>query len=122
MKNLIPLFVCSILLISCNKEDNKLNETVNQIQKIVKFKIECDDCYVFWINENGEQKNASNQNSSWEYSFEGQSGDYLELGVMNTQGLYGYNSVSVYLNDNLLISENSNCALTGAAFIRDTLE
>ena len=103
MKNLISLLVCSVLLISCNKEDNKLPEPVTQIQKIVKFKIDCDDCFVFWIDENGEQKNASNQNSSWEYSFEGQSGDYLELGVMNTQGLYGYNSVSVYLNDNLLI-------------------
>ena len=121
-KNLILLFICSALLTSCNKEDNKLSQTVTEIQKIVKYKIDCDDCSVWWTNENGELQHLTDQNSSWEYSFKGQSGDYLEIRVWNSPGVYGLNSVAVYLNDSLLSSDDSGCPLNGIAFLRDTLE
>lgn len=115
MKYLILLFATPLLLISCNKADKITPKTVT-------YNIECDDCSVFWKNENGEQQHASNQDSSWEYSFEGKSGDYLYLSVTNTQGTHGYNRVSILINGDELNSCYSFCPISGAAMVVDTLQ
>ena len=115
MKYLILLLATPFILISCNKADKITPNTIT-------YKISCNDCFVFWKDENGEQGSSSNQDSSWEYTFEGKTGDCLELGVMNTQGLYGSNSVSILLNGEVLNSCSSTCPITGSAMILDTLE
>jgi hypothetical protein len=119
MKYLILLLATPLILISCNKDD-ELNENIPP--KTVTYQISCNDCFVFWKDENGEQQNASNQDSSWEYTFEGKSGDLLELGVMNTQDTYGYTSASILLNGEVLNTCNSGCPITGAALVVDTLQ
>ena len=124
MKYLILLFTSILLLSSCNKQENTLTSTttINNTPKVVTYKISCNDCSVFWKNENGEELSETNQDSSWEYSFNGKTGDLLQLWVMNTQDTYGYTNVSILLNNEILNSCNSGCPINGVAMALDTLQ
>ena len=120
--NYFYLSLIAFLLISCSKNDPfDSSGTIPVSTKTVKYKISCHDCFVFWLNESGFSESSYNQNSDWEYSFEGHSGDRVEVGVMNSEGNLGYNSVYIYLNNKLLESSNSSCPINGAAFVSDTL-
>jgi len=120
MKYLLPLIV-AFSLISCNKNGPLESQLASPSLKSVTYKINCDDCFVWWLNEDGYSESLYHQNSEWEYSFNGQAGDPLEVGVMNSEGSLGYNSVSILLNDEVLQSSSSSCPITGAAFAADTL-
>jgi len=120
MKHIIfPLIAFSF--VSCNKKGPLEPQLAFPPLKSVTYKINCDDCFVWWSNEDGVSESLNNQDSDWEYSFNGQSGDRLEVGVMNSEGSLGYNSVSILLNDEILQSSSSSCPITGAAFATDTL-
>ena len=120
--NYFYLSLIAFLLISCSKNAPiDSSGTIPVSTKTVKYKISCDDCFVFWLNESGFSESSYNQNSDWEYSFEGHSGDRVEVGVMNSEGSLGYNSVSILVNDEALQSSSSSCPITGAAFAADTL-
>jgi hypothetical protein len=120
MKYIIfPLIAFS--LFSCNKKGALESQVVSPPLKSVTYKINCDDCFVWWRNEEGYSESLNHQNSEWEHSFNGRAGDPLEVGVMNSEGSLGYNSVSILLNDEVLQSSSSSCPITGAAFATDTL-
>lgn len=89
--------------------------------RTVKYSIQCADCYVICYDENGDEKTWEHQNSSWTYSFEGESGDVLLLFAYNTSNNPAMVGGKVEVDGTVTDEETSYCPVSGNIFVVDTL-
>lgn len=73
MKATCALILSIILLSGCKKEENK----------VVEYKVYCDQCSVFYKNSL-EDMDARAVTGSWNFTFNGRTGQQLQVRVVNT--------------------------------------
>lgn len=110
----ICLIAVALIVTACKKENEEPKRTVS-------YKISCTDCFVVW-EENGVQKNATHQGSSWSVTFEGQKGSQVLLVAQNSSGNPQGVGATILLNGDTLQHAVSYCPISGTVVVSDTLE
>lgn len=112
MKKFFSLFIFILSIMCCTKQ---------QIEYQVSYRISCTDCFVVW-EENGVQKYASNQNTSWGVDFIGQKDSIVLLMARNSSGVYQSVGATILVDGDTIQHLVSYCPISGTVVLIDTLD
>lgn len=114
MKSILPLLVLVTFFASCKKEKEETYK--------ISYSIGCTDCMVAYVaDQAGNQSTAYHQNSSWSYSFNAQKNQEVLLLAYNTSSAPQGVTATIMLNDELLETRTTYCAISGVSFCADTV-
>jgi hypothetical protein len=116
MKPVRIILAVSLLAVSLNS-----CKKVAEPEWAVTYKIGCTDCFVAYYKPDGTQGSASNQNSDWEYSFEGHAGMVVLVAASNTSGAAQGVTAQILLNGSVLKEHTTFCPISGTVLVTDTL-
>jgi hypothetical protein len=117
-KYTLCLFTLALFFSACKKESGPDN---NQNYR-VKYNIGCTDCTViYYYDEFGNDTAVYHKNSSWSYTFDGKKGQSLILFATNTSNTPQGITVTISVNDSVTETETRYCAISGDAFVNDTI-
>jgi hypothetical protein len=115
MKKFTLLFAALTLLLSACKKESE------QVYK-VSYSIGCTDCMVVYVSDqNGTQTTVEHQNSSWTYSFNAKKNQEVLLLAYNTASAPQGVTATINLNDEILETRTTYCAVSGVSFCADTV-
>lgn len=120
MKKALPLFIVMFALVfsACKKSEN----TNPQVYK-VKYSIACSDCEVIYYKDTEENDTAEyHKNNSWTYTFNAKKGQTVLLFAYNTSDHPQGVTATIELNDSVLTTQTNYCAISGDAFVVDTIQ
>jgi hypothetical protein len=119
MKSLIVfLSILLLLIVGCKKDNNNHQPVLWK----VTYNIGCTDCQVVYYKDSLEnQQSENNQNSSWSYTFYGKKNQTTLLLAYNTSDHPQGVTATIMLNDTILESRTTYCAISGVSFVVDTL-
>jgi hypothetical protein len=112
----LPLLLAAftMLLSSCKKESEEVYK--------ITYSIGCTDCMVAYVaDQAGNQSSAFHQNSSWSYSFNAKKNQEVLLMAYNTSSAPQGVTATIMLNDELLETRTTYCAISGVSFCADTV-
>lgn len=115
MKKTIPLLFALVLLFSsCKKESD-------QVYKIT-YSIGCTDCMVAYTSDQqGNQLSEYHKSTGWTYSFNAKKDQEVLLMAYNTSSNPQGVTATIQLNDEILKTRTTYCAISGVSFCVDTV-
>jgi hypothetical protein len=115
------IIFCAVIVFffSCKKDsDNNNNVPLYKIS----YNIGCTDCEVIYVSDSlGNQSTEYHQNSSWSYSFHGKKNQEVLMLAYNTSDHAQGVTATIMLNDTVLKSRTTYCAISGISFVVDTI-
>lgn len=127
MKNFmfIPVLLLAVTLSSCKKEDNRAPEqpapTIPAPQRILQYEIDCNNCFVVYVDAEGNQQALHDQNSSWSQSIEVPAAFPAMLVAKNTWTAPAGVTARIKFNGAIVTEKTVYCAISGTVLVTDTI-
>ncbi len=115
-KALLLLSIIAFAFSACKKED-----AAPKVYKVT-YNIGCTDCMVAYVKDTeGNQASEYHQATGWSYSFDAKEGQEVLLMAYNTSDHPQGVTATIKLNDSILETRTSYCAISGVSFVVDTI-
>ncbi len=113
-KAITILLAVALLFSSCKKESD-------QVYKIT-YSIGCTDCMVAYTSDQqGNQLSEFHKSTGWTYSFNAKKDQEVLLMAYNTSSAPQGVMATIKLNDEILKTRTTYCAISGVSFCVDTV-
>lgn len=108
------LFAGALFFSSCKKENS-------QVYKIT-YSIGCTDCMVAYTSDQqGNQSSEYHKSTGWTYTFNAKKDQEVLLMAYNTSSNPQGVTATIELNDEILQTRTTYCAISGVSFCADTV-
>ena len=127
MKNYLftTVLILLIAITACKKDDKADPQpqapAIPVQERVVKYEIECNNCFVVYVDAEGNQQSLHDQNSTWSQSIDVPSDFPALLVAKNTWTAPAGVTARIKFNGAVVTEKTVYCAISGTVLVTDTI-